>query len=599
MTIRLWIREQRPSTLAARVRVLVLGAIGLLGCAPRPGNVPEGVQISAPVYQFPQRDAVERLMRTTVQIPNAPVPALIEEWTLASHPKTSPSANPFVQALLEGESQLSQAGSLDCAAYEWARIYKQYQSAPDDRTRAYVVARCGGVNPNVQALFVAGQADPRRTDSNLLAEVRPSLADGLGKINAGKSDVGFALLREGADFVVALLLAPHKVTLASTPRLLGAERYVTVRGRLEQNSPAVMALANQGAYDAAPCEADPRVRLPEFRFRCPIRAEDDRVWIDLLSLRDNDLLLTPVGMLLMVRDERASLTYRAPTSNAPAATVPTEQGLLEALNAVRARAGRPPLSLAARQCQQNKLLAPHFFAGLYREDTELSSQAALSMLAGFEVAEMIKDGQFLGIHGQSLHDAWSWVAMATERPLGRFVLLNPRTQAVAFGVVPSNRVSGLAVALTTYEFFDPRADATAPNQVLEAFNAQRQAAGAAPATLWTQNDQAQAEVSKIAGQAGNEQQAVQSALASFTHSTGRNAAAFVVPTSDLKSLVFPPELLTGSAPVVGIGVTRRREAGAAWGQYLVLFILGPGAQPHEMARAASPPQLLRTGSGTL
>ena len=563
---------------------LALATALVVGCARPPGQVPEGVQIEAPHYQFPARTDIERLANSRAELPQAPTAVTLGQWTLEASELSPPGHSEFFQSVIQEETRFSHSASLSCAAREWARVHHQFKKVPDDRARRYFVLRCGGTNPNVQAFLLAGQADPRQTDAELLARIKPSLSPAFSSSPKGDVDVGFALFRHDLDFVAAVTLARRTVTLAPVTRVLGPEPHVTVRGRLEEPAPSALALANQGEYGVATCQADPSVRLPEFVFRCPIRSEDERVWIDILVQAEEDLLLSPIAALLLYRDEQASRVYqqRLVTEHDP--SLPREQALLDALNSSRAQAGQRPLSLAEAQSEQNTKIAPHFFQGLYQGDTELSNQAALAMLAGLQVPGMIQYGHVLGIHLSATQNPAAWVDAALERPFGRFVLLDQTMQDAAIGIVPENQTSGLAVAVSTYRFFDPQGDRAAAMAVFNAFNAQRKAAGSPPAELWSNNELAHAELVKVAERTSDENRAVQTVANSFAQSTGRNAAAFIVPTSDPEGVRFPPELLGGGPPLVTIGVARRRQPGAPWGEYLVLFVIAPGAQEVELAR---------------
>ena len=54
---------------------------------------------------------------------------------------------------------------------------------------------------------------------------------------------------------------------------------------------------------------------------------------------------------------------------------------------------------------------------------------------------------------------------------------------------------------------------------------------------------------------------------------GNRAAGYVVETTDIKQLHFDPVLVESSTLEVEIGVTHYRAPGAAWGQFVVLFLI--------------------------
>jgi hypothetical protein len=120
--------------------------------------------------------------------------------------------------------------------------------------------------------------------------------------------------------------------------------------------------------------------------------------------------------------------------------------------------------------------------------------------------------------------------------------------------------------------------------VLDTFNAQRQALGSPPATLWSGNQQAQAQAAKVAARQTDDNAALQQIVNALGQATGRQTVAFAILTTHLESIVFPEELLRGGPPILTIGVQPRQQPGSPWGEYLVLLAIAPGYAQTETAQ---------------
>jgi hypothetical protein len=86
--------------------------------------------------------------------------------------------------------------------------------------------------------------------------------------------------------------------------------------------------------------------------------------------------------------------------------------------------------------------------------------------------------------------------------------------------------------------------------------------------------------------------AVQEALHTISQEQSRSMSGFALETHDLKNLELDDELLRSSPLEVAVGVTHYKPEGAAWGQYVIVFVTemsepsvrSAGAAPVKSAR---------------
>jgi hypothetical protein len=195
------------------------------------------------------------------------------------------------------------------------------------------------------------------------------------------------------------------------------------------------------------------------------------------------------------------------------------------------------------------------------------------MLAGWNVEGTIrKGGLFLGLVSPA-HDAGAWFDFALERPIGRYVLLDPEARRIAIAAVRAASGQGLGAVVTTYDFFEsPDHDADA-GRVLKRLAETRRAIGR-PALVPIAHvpvlEEQSARVLAGATEPGAALYTSMQALAEQV--SGARVHAYLIEANDLDRAPLPDGLVAAPAGSVAIVVTHHRVRGAAWGQYVILCL---------------------------
>jgi hypothetical protein len=79
-------------------------------------------------------------------------------------------------------------------------------------------------------------------------------------------------------------------------------------------------------------------------------------------------------------------------------------------------------------------------------------------------------------------------------------------------------------------------------------------------------------------------EALDSVIAETVAARSHDASGYLVETTDPKQLKFDPMFLTSSTLDLELGVTHYRAPGAAWGQYVILFVVVDHGAATRMAK---------------
>lgn len=609
-------RSVRPqdATVSARIALLTTAASLVIGCggggAGNAVNDPsslEDVSIMAPVpARFPSQTELARLEAAPAPVTPVPDVVLVDQWRMDAASESA-ELGPWQKLLRDSApSNVQPDVTLDCAAKEIARIVLDKKGLPDERSRAYVAARCGSTLPSLGAGYASGTADPRVPESTLLEQARSMLRQQLGQLGNAHLAVGIGFARQGNTYAYALVSGVPEATLAPTTRRLDTSE-VTIRGELRGQAQSVSALVNHGRRGVAECTPDGSISGSNFRFRCPVDPADQSTWVQVLVQRPGALLRYSVAQLLVFRDEEASRTYAplpsapnaavapspAPTpvaanafpdvtpaspttppssaSNADFATVVTER-----LNAARAELRFTPVELASEQSAQNAKLAQHFLGAGQTGDVQTVNLAAMGMLAGYSVKKPIQNGGIFGLRLSSSTDPVTWIDYALEQPLGRSVLLDPRMGTIAVGALPTSQTNAAAAVVTAYQIFQDARPEQLAGEVLHAFNQARAQLGAAPSAVWNDQGTLAQHAASIPLHSRSTETTLRTVMQNYANARGRSSFAFVIETNQLSGIQFPEQLLRAPNAEIGVGVSRRTVEGAPWGTYVVLVVFSQG-----------------------
>ena len=239
-----------------------------------------------------------------------------------------------------------------------------------------------------------------------------------------------------------------------------------------------------------------------------------------------------------------------------------------------------PFGLEARQSVTDDRLAPYLYQTLNTGDEQQATTITLGLLAGWDVNGLIRDGGIFCSSVNTSRNPSRWLTQALSSPLGRWVLLEPGMSRIGIGASELTPAGEMAV-VTTYSFFDTADHRVEEGVVLAELDRQRRAHGV-PAARRVANDAAmQKALREINTNAVTSSVALNNVIQETVAARSHSASGYLVETTDVKRLKFEPLLLSSSTLDVEVGVTHYRAPGAAWGQYVVLFVITDhGAMTH-------------------
>ncbi len=570
----------------------VLAGLGA-GCirAQSPSNERAGP--SRPSVVFPPQGELDKL-------PSLPAPAdafaleaaAVDHWSPAANVPDSAAGyddrspwGEFSRTVVSSHGDTVRLSpALRCAASEVARFYVQTHALPTESLRRFLVARCGGSSPDTTPIVVGLDAPADVTDAALFDRVRDTMRRATETHLSGDRHrvLGLATSREQGRFAVAAVIGTDDVELEPAPRTADESRRVVVRGKLRVPGVDVLALINRGDYAATRCLRDERVRLPAFAVSCPLDEGDKAAWMQILVRRDGRLMNDGVADLLVSEGNPTPLEYH-PRVSGPPAEVRNAAGfastLLGALNRVRAQGKLAPVSTAARQSLQNARLAGTLIDASVKGRSSEADGIALGLLAGWDVDGTIRGGGLLMAVVAPTRDAMAWLDFALERPVGRTVLLDPDAGRIAIGpALPPGGAPALGAVVTTYALFESPDHERDASDVLARVAAARKALGRpALRALGAERDLAAQAQLVLAGER-EPYEALDRAMQTAVNRVVGRISGFCVESSDLGRAPIPDEVLRAPEGAVAVYVTHHRVQGAAWGQFVVFYLLAEGRE---------------------
>lgn len=534
-----------------------------------------------PVAQFPSKDKLQEVASRPARVKSDLKVIEVDRWQLETPvppPNAGyPSENEWdarVVAAARNNPSVRAAPELRCAAIETARFYTQNGGYPEDGLRRFLLGRCGSPL-GVTSLETLTLDVPDGTSDADVSKSLAARADEMIGRHAGQAGqefgVGFAR-SNGRAAMIAYFGTPRARLQQFSPLIQGSS--LTVSGELGRDVEQVLGFVNQNEYGVQLCEPDRSVGLPGFRMSCGVAEGDQIARIEVASRKANQVLMNVNLQILARRSDDAGLVYEANrTPTGPAANAKEfEKTLFETLNGVRARAGVRPLQFEAQQSLANEKLVPHFFEQMLQGNAEGADMIGLGLLAGWDVAGMIRDGGiYTGLVATSRNPG-RWLSYALESPLGRWVLLDAGMSRAAVGAGRLEPSGSLAV-VTTYAFFESTDHKNDETGVFNELAKVRAAKGIAPPRRATSSSAMQTALSRVSMGLATTTEAMNQALERLAHEQQRSVQGYMLETSDLKHLPFPELMLKSGSIEVEVGVTHYKPPGGAWGQYAVLFAI--------------------------
>jgi len=559
---------------------LLLGGLSCVACAG--GASGGGGQLGKPIAQFPSRGELDRVAREPTPLTKPPEGlADAERWQTESLPPAQPQYPEettwdklMVEAVRGHGNPVSLAPELRCAAQEAARFYTVHGGMPDDGVREHLLLRCGSILDGHGISYIANTVPDNVPAAQLESAARTPLLKHLDeRLKGASGQMALGVARANGRFAAVVLSGTPRVTLRGFSPIINGNA-VTLEGELKDAAQYLVGFVNQGLYGVAHCESDPSQRLPKFRITCPISADDQTARIELATKQDTRVLLEGVAKV-EVRREGSNPEYNAAaygTSQTVATTEQFRSVLFSELNKVRTTAKLPAFSLETQQSITDERLAPHLYQSFRDGDERQLSTISLGLLAGWDVKGTIRNG---GVFFRTTNTARSpsrWLTQALESPLGRWVLLEPTMSRIGIGATEIQPTGAMAV-VTTYAFFDQADHRADEETVLKELHRLRKAQGVQPLRRVVGDAALSQALSKVESSTMSSAEAMNSVLQDAAQSMGQGVQGYVVETTDVKLMKWDPVLVQSSTLDVEVGVTHYRAPGAAWGQYVILFVV--------------------------
>lgn len=509
-----------------------------------------------------------------------------EQLDDASYSDPSPWGKLVDQHAASDPARLRPTRAMYCGARELARFYLKYAALPAVPLRNAILEHCGALVSDVLPSYVFGPAAADETDEMLHYAWQSKARELLDQYTGpGLRTLGIAFARDDKKAVVVLLSGGRRAQLEPVSRVVGADGRLEIRGRALLPVARIGALVNQGRYGFAPCEADTKVRPPEFAYACTLAPGDRSARVAVIAFEPGRIAGRDLFSVDAVRDapprEYRRLTYTDETPIRETAELPAR--LLELVNEVRRQAGVSPVSLSDAQTATSAKLAPRYFDGFVDPaKQDVVDVIMLGLMAGWDVGgEPIRTAGFTAATVGPTDNASEWIASVMSDPGGRAALLEPSARVVAFGPLVTKSPATIAATFTSYSFFVPADDAAARSQLLEKIRAARAERGLPPPTLVTTLD---ADAAGLAAELRSGHRTPTTALSDLVQTgsqvLGRTVQGLVLEGSSFDGLELPDEILGAKRLELSITVTHYRREGAPWGEFVVLLLV-----PREGARA--------------
>jgi hypothetical protein len=443
------------TSLLSRALALALVASACAHAPLRSGTIPaeafpkraelEALEVS-PVLAAPAHESFAPISHWKAV---GPLPVVLSEAPIA------PADDRERQVMgLVGERAGQTRQSLACAARELGAIVLEHGNVPARPLREFILARCGSTVMSTHVRWQSGTFSGQVTDAELSRRMEASMRSALAEIPAD-SRFGFWLGRSDTRALFVLVHGRAEVDLEPI-ELTPVDGKLIVRGRLRAPSERVTAAVTRGAFSAAPCSRLPAGAEVDVAFSCPLDAADALARVEVVRFAPGRLL--GEGLLHLV-----ALPSGQPADawDAPAPMVSTgetgQERIVEAINALRARAGLSPVSDDSAESASAVRLLPHYLqANAPGGDPRNADRIALGLMAGWYVAEPKVEGRFASLSSGDGAEAGLIEALAAQ-PSGRMLLLEPEVAKVACAV--QSFEGGAFALVSTYRLHRPFGDA--------------------------------------------------------------------------------------------------------------------------------------------
>lgn len=557
----------------------LIGIMPIIGCAASIG--------SRPVAEFTSPAALTAIEQRPAAPPSIPKTAPVDLWQIEHAPPpdsaqlpwqpTEPWETMFAEVAASVQRRPRLTLAMSCIAAELGRFHLQHQAEAEASIRRFLLGGCGALVPNVQVEYFTGQAPAGLSDAKVSAEmgvhIRPELVK---RLSSGVDTAGFWFGRRDDQVIGYLVIAQENAQIKPFSLVPSADGEVVIEGQLNQPAQYIEAYINDGSAAVRPCDPDLSVARPNFHFICRPAAQDETAWIQMVYAPPGHMLATEFAQALVRRSSDTPLRYGAVRYADPTPVSNPEEFLrvvIQQLNRVRKMAGLSEVTLAAGESASATKLAPYYFsAALGGADAKQADLIALGLLAGWDVGGMIRGASLMSSFASTL-DAGRWLTSALEMPFGRYTLLGPDIEQIAFGPMVLPQEGAIGAVVTGYRFHHGTDHTGDVNMLLTRVVQTRQRMGLpAPKRLGAIAAVMTDELTAVREGKKPPRDALQQVLQRASTSYGMAMNGYIIEASSLEELEIPEEVLRQPVLALDIGVTHHKAEGAAWAQYTILVV---------------------------
>lgn len=420
--------------------VAALVALVAGGCGPKAEFSPERTA------DFPTQAELEELMnRDLPQLDVSLSAQVLQSWELRNPARGEAGFRPVAQttdvedALISRVADAQVDNGARCVSEEMlaARIEGEI---PDRFEQEWIQRRCGLSTGYSRSLVFSGQSA-----SAVASSVESLVARWEGPLALGHAS--------GETYDVVTI---GEMAARVEPFDTSGDTF-TIRGEFTRDVGWFRGVIAHGDFDAAPCDIDTTVDLPEFSMTCPAVASDSRAMIQVVAGNEGRFLGEQVFETWTSPDgseptsyTRESILSRAGRIDVEDTEALTAETVLASVNAIRASAGREPMRLHEAQSAAASGLMPQFLTDQMNPDSSgaVADTIASGVLAGWSLDVRVTDGSLTYRSFLGDETVATMMARSTDEPSLRQTLLEENLDLLAVGVGEIERpsISGFIIA---------------------------------------------------------------------------------------------------------------------------------------------------------
>ncbi len=581
--------------LTHRLGVLLLGAISLLACEPKPEThnpepsapeaPPPNVRSPAQPWVFDDpfpsaEDLAKYIDEPGPKIGDISRVASAETWTLHGSGADRLEIRPYdgddavgravALQLTPNPRGLSSTVGLQCLAEQLGRFVLEHGRRPALDVRGFMEARCGVASEGLVDFIRTGPAS-ELPKASLTGEALPQHIDTELETAPDDARVGLWFGRKGRRSTHVLMMARPGIEFREPVMLSGrTEGYVDIRGRVGFPLGHLQGLATRGATGVVRCQPSPDVivRPPQLAVRCPLDGDAPTV----ITLRAH----LPGEVLGFTLLETMASRGDLPQTYSPSLPTGEAESLVKAIATVRESAGLPAARVSGPQSEVVAKALPH----MLKSRTQRSGPGrtlAMGLLAGHALGTGLHRANMMEASTSSQWSASRELAALLWSPHGRARLLDPSIDTLAVAS-ESDEAAGVRYSVVvTYQTEEADTRDAMLASVFDAIDSERAIAGLTPVLrAGGPNDRAalDATVQQLEQGQLEVNEAMTKLLGHFVQQTGRGFKAMLL--EDYGFDGWQPRvvgaLVTEAKVAAAAAVASVRPRGAAWSRRLVLIV---------------------------